>query len=186
MPIFFESTADSIPDDPGEVVTYVARLAVDAGDVRAQAFELAYDFLVATVEVIDVVEHGRPVGAEGSDHERRAGADVGHRDRASVQRAGSGDDGAKVGGLDVFEHTLAPGRGDGEGVGSRLDVVGDHAMGGTAQLRDAFDLQHIGANSVDPGPHLAEEHGQVDDMRLAGRVVDGGDRSEERRVGKGC
>ena len=48
-------------------------------------------------------------------------------------------------------------------------------MGGTAQLWDAFDLQHIGADSVDPGPHLAEEHGQVDDMRLAGRIVDGGD-----------
>ena len=83
--------------------------------------------------------------------------------------------GPKVGGLDVFEHTFAAGRGDGERVRSRLDVVGDHAVRGTAQLRDAFDLQHIGADPVDPGPHLAEEHGQVDDMRLAGRVVDGGD-----------
>src|SRR5437870_4584268 len=64
MPIFFESTADSIPDDPGEIVPNVARLAVDAGDVRADASELAHDFLIATVEVIDVVEHGRPPGAE--------------------------------------------------------------------------------------------------------------------------
>src|SRR5712691_2970706 len=92
MPIFFESTADSIPDDPGEIVPNVARLAVDAGDVRAQAFELAHDFLIATVEVIDVVEHGRPPGAESSNHERRAGADVGHRDRPAMQLAGTGDD----------------------------------------------------------------------------------------------
>src|SRR5437016_3238646 len=262
MPIFFESTADSIPDDPGEVVTYVARLAVDAGDVRAQAFELAHDFLVATVEVIDVLEHGRPLGAEGSDHERGAGADVGHRDRASMQRAGTGDDGAaaldvdirpelaklwhvlesvfkdgfrymaasvrlrhqadegrlqvgrkpgvgpgrhvdrlqvavaphpqtvhpifdldagrpqlehhgpKVGGLDVFEHTFAAGRGDGERVRSRLDVVGDHAVRGTAQLQDGFDLQHIAADPVDPGSHLAKDHGQVDVVRRRGPGVE--------------
>src|SRR5256885_3998793 len=99
MLFFFEGTADSFPDARGEVVRYVARLAVDAGDVRAKAFELAHDFLVATVEVIDVVEHGRPLGAEGGDHERRAGADVGHGNRASVQRAGTGDDGAAA--LDV-------------------------------------------------------------------------------------
>src|SRR3989442_329814 len=264
IPIFFDSTVDSIPDNPGKIVADVT-LALDAGDMRAQAFELAHDFLVTTVEVIDVVEHRRPVGAEGGDHERRAGSDVRHRDRAPVQRAGTGDDGAaaldvdirpelaklghmlksvfedgfrymapsvrlrhyadegrlqvgrkpgvgpgrhvdrlqlavaphpetvhpifdldasrpqledhgtKVGGLDIFQHTLAAGGRDRERVGSRLDVVGDHTVGRATQFVDAFDLQHIGADPVNPGSHLAEEHRQVDDVRLACRVVDGGD-----------
>src|SRR5712691_10760675 len=80
MPIFFESTAGSIPDDPGEIVPNVARLAVDSCDVRAQSLELADDLLVATIQVVRIVEHGGPPGAERGHHERRAGADVGHRD----------------------------------------------------------------------------------------------------------
>ncbi len=48
-------------------------------------------------------------------------------------------------------------------------------MGRAAQVGDALDLEHIGADPVDPGPHLAQEHRQVDDMRLAGRVMDGRD-----------
>src|ERR1700694_1727485 len=94
MPIFFESTAASIPDDSGEIVTGVAGLAVDTCNVRTQLLELADDVLVTTIQVIDVVEHGRPVGTERGDDERRARSDVGHRDRTAMQRAGPGHDGA--------------------------------------------------------------------------------------------
>jgi hypothetical protein len=83
--------------------------------------------------------------------------------------------GPKVGRLDVFEHSLTAGGGDGECIGPRLDVVRDHAMGGAAQLRNAFDHQHVGADPLDPGSHLAQEHRQVDDVRLTGRVVNGRD-----------
>src|ERR1700693_5821723 len=82
--------------------------------------------------------------------------------------------GPEIRGRDVFEDCLAAGGRNREGVGTRLDVVGDDAMGRTAELGHALDLQHIGANSVDLSAHLAEEHRQVDDMRLTGGVVDGG------------
>src|SRR5712691_1249406 len=101
MPIFFESTAGSIPDDPGEVVTNVAGLAVDSRDVRAQTLELAHDVLVATIEVVDVVELGGPFRTEGGNHERRAGSDVGHPDGATVQRVGPGHDRAAAFHVDV-------------------------------------------------------------------------------------
>src|SRR6202022_3768437 len=39
------------------------------------------------------------------------------------------DHGPKVGGLDVFEHSLTACGSDGECIGPRLDVVRDHAMG---------------------------------------------------------
>src|SRR6202022_3906961 len=73
------------------------------------------------------------------------------------------------------EHALPTGGRDRERIGPRLDVVGDHAMRGATQIGDALDLQHVGTDPVDPGPHLAEEHREVDDVRLAGRVVDGRD-----------
>src|SRR4029077_7474487 len=99
MPIFFESTAASIPDDPGEIV--VARLAVDPGDVGTQGLELAHDVLVAAIQVIDVVEHRRPPGTEGGNYKRRAGADVGHGDRPAMQRAGPRDNRAATLHIDV-------------------------------------------------------------------------------------
>src|SRR5260370_40947796 len=86
MRFFFESTPASIPDDPGEIVTDVA-LALDPRAVRTAALELAHDVLIATVQVIDVVEPGGPVAAEGGDDERRAGSDVGDGGRAAMQRA---------------------------------------------------------------------------------------------------
>src|SRR5438132_69824 len=92
MPIFFESTADSIPDDPGEVVTNVARLAVDSCDVRAQTLELAHDFLVAAIEMINILENRGPPGGEGGHDERRTRADVGNGDRPAMQHAGAGHD----------------------------------------------------------------------------------------------
>src|SRR6202163_342501 len=101
MPIFFESNAASIPDDSREIVTGIAGLADHPRDVRTQPLELADDVLVATIQVIDVVEHGRPVGTERGDDERRAGPDVGHRDRAAMQRTGPGHDGAAALDVDV-------------------------------------------------------------------------------------
>src|SRR3989442_10016259 len=253
MPIFFDSMPDSSPDNPGEFVADLT-LAVDAGDMRAQPLELADDLLVATIQVVRIVEHGGPPGAEGGHHERRAGADVGHRDRPATQLAGTGDDraatlhndvrpqlakfwdmleavfeyglrnmaapvrlrhqadkgrlqirresgvrpgrhvdrlqvavalhpeavrpvlhldagrpqlehhGSKVGGLDVFEHALPTGRRDRKRIRSRPDVVGDYAGGGAAELGDAFDLQHIGTDPVDPAAPLAKEHRQGADV----------------------
>src|SRR5207237_9277458 len=56
-----------------------------------------------------------------------------------------------------------------------LEVVGDDTVGRAAQLGYALDLQYVGANPLDAGPHLAQKKCQVDDVRLAGGVVDGGD-----------
>src|SRR3989442_6809010 len=100
MPIFLESTAASIPDDTGEIVTDLT-LALDAHDARPQALELAQDFLVATVQVIDVVERGGPIGTERRHHKGRAGSDVGDGDRAAVERAGPRHDGAAALDVDV-------------------------------------------------------------------------------------
>src|SRR3977135_392151 len=101
MPIFFESTAASIPDDPGEIVPSIARLALDARDLRTQALELVDDILVATVQVIDVIQRGGPAGGEGGDDQGRAGPDVGHRNRCAAKRAGPGHDGAAALYIDV-------------------------------------------------------------------------------------
>src|SRR5260370_24422324 len=100
MRFFFESTPASIPDDPGEIVTDVA-LALDPRDVRTEALELAHDVLIATVQVIDVVEHGGPVGAEGGDDECRAGSYVRDGDQAAMPRAGPLHDRATALGVDV-------------------------------------------------------------------------------------
>src|SRR6202022_2650596 len=100
MPIFFESTAASIPDDPGEVVTDVT-IALDAGDVRPEPLELAHDFLVAAVQVIDVVERSGPLGTEGGDPQRSTGPDVGHRDGAAAQHIGPRHDCAAALNIDV-------------------------------------------------------------------------------------
>src|SRR5438093_1669724 len=63
MPIFLESTVTSIPNDPGEIWPDLG-LAVDPRDMRAESLQLGHDVLVTAVQVIDVVEHRRPFGAQ--------------------------------------------------------------------------------------------------------------------------
>src|SRR5205823_11784609 len=72
-------------------------------------------------------------------------------------------------------YSLTTRRRDGDRVGPGLDVVGDDAMRRAAQLGYALDLQYVRANTLDPGPHLAQKKCQVDDVRFAGGVVDRGD-----------
>src|SRR5438093_13768561 len=91
MPIFLESTVTSIPYNPGEIGADL-RLTVDPRDMRAQSFQLGHDVLVAAVQVIDVVEHGRPFGTQAGDDEGGAGTYIGDVDRAAVECVGTGDD----------------------------------------------------------------------------------------------
>src|ERR1700737_4929497 len=150
MRIFFESTAASIPDDPGEIL--VGYLAVDPGDVRTEGLELAHDVLVAPIEVIDVVEPRRPPSTEGGNHKRRARADVGHRHRAAMERAGPRHDRAATLHIDVgpelaqFRHVL-------EAVFE--DSLGD--MAPSMRLRHQADkgsLQVGRESGMRPGRHV--------------------------------
>src|SRR5437870_3530200 len=100
MPIFLESTATSIPDDPGEIWPDLG-VAADPRDMRAESLELSHDVLVAPVQVIDVVEDRRPFGAESGHHQGGTGTDIGHIDRAAVERAGARDHRAAAFHVDV-------------------------------------------------------------------------------------
>src|SRR2546428_11578828 len=100
MPIFLESTATSIPDDPGEIRPDLG-LAVDPREMRAESLELGHDVLITAVQVIDAVEHRRPFGAQRRHDEGGAGTDIGHVDRTAVQRAGAGDHRAAAFNVDV-------------------------------------------------------------------------------------
>src|SRR5437763_1149623 len=86
MPIFFDSTRRSIPDDPREIRPLLG-FSAHPSDVRAHLLKLAHHVLVAAVQVIDVLERGRPLRAKGSDHERSARANIGDRHRSTVERA---------------------------------------------------------------------------------------------------
>src|SRR2546421_10964739 len=98
MPIFLESTVPSISNDPGKVRPRLG-LAGDPRDVGSKPFELAHDVLVAPVEVIDIVERGRALGAQGGHHESRARTDVGYGHRGTMERGRPGDDRAAA--LDI-------------------------------------------------------------------------------------
>src|SRR2546425_902825 len=100
MPIFLESTVTSIPNDPGEIWPDLG-LAVDSRDMRAESLQLGHDVLVAAVQVIDVVEHRRPFGAQRRHDEGGARPNVGHADRTAVERAGAGDHRAAAFHVDV-------------------------------------------------------------------------------------
>src|SRR5438876_2129143 len=91
MPIFLESTATSIPYNPGEIWADLG-FTVDPGDMCTESFQLGHNILVAAVQVIDVVEDRRPLGAEGCHDEGGAGTDIGDVDRAAVECVGTGDD----------------------------------------------------------------------------------------------
>ena len=115
-------------------------------------------FLVATIQVIDVVEHGRPPGTERGDHESRAGSDVGHADGGAVQHTGAGDDGTAALHVDV-RAKLAELRDVLEAVFE--DGFGDHAA--SVRLRHQADegrLQVGWESGMRPG-------GDVDRLQAA-------------------
>src|SRR5207248_1855110 len=85
------------------------------------------------------------------------------------------DEGLQVRRLEVFEQDLTARGGRRDRVGSGLDVVGDHPVGRPAELPDALDLEDVAADSTNAGAHPPQEEGEIDDVRLAGRVMDGCD-----------
>src|SRR5437867_12982499 len=89
MPIFLESTATSIPYNPGEIWADLG-LTLDPRDMRTESLQLRHNILVAALQVIDVVEDRRPRGAEGCRDESGAGTDIGGVHRAGGARGGSG------------------------------------------------------------------------------------------------
>ena len=63
-------------------------------------------------------------------------------------------------------------RRDGESAG--LDAVRHHAIADALQSRYPVDLDDGGAGAPDLGAHLAQELGQVDDLRFRRGVLDDG------------
>ncbi len=74
--------------------------------------------------------------------------------------------------LEYLHLPLRDGGGDGEGAG--LDAVGDDAIGDAVQLAYAVDLDSVGAGAGDLGAHLVEHLRQAGDLRLGGRIHQGG------------
>ncbi len=62
----------------------------------------------------------------------------------------------------------------GDDEGTRLDAVADHAVRDGMELLDALDLHDRGAGAGDLGAHLVQHVREVDDLGLAGSVVDDG------------
>ena len=79
------------------------------------------------------------------------------------------------------EHGAAARRGHGGEVGAGFDAVRHHAVGGAMQPLDAFDDDAIGACAADARAHRAKARGEVDDLRLARRVLQHGRAGGERR-----
>src|SRR4029450_2010182 len=61
------------------------QLGRDSFDARAEAAQARIDRLVAAIDVANVVDLARPVGADGGDQHRHAGADIGRRQALAAQ-----------------------------------------------------------------------------------------------------
>ena len=80
-----------------------------------------------------------------------------------------------------LEHHVAAGHRDAHRIGPGLDAVGDDAVMGAVQLGDAGDLDRRRAGALHLGAHLEQAVGDVDDLRLARRIVDDGGALGQRR-----
>src|SRR5262245_59797756 len=58
----------------------------DAANLCADALELLFNPLIATVDVVNAVENGLAISHEGRDHERCRGAKIGALHRGRTQR----------------------------------------------------------------------------------------------------
>src|SRR5690606_37594795 len=74
----------------------------------------------------------------------------------------------------ILNDDVAPGNDTGDGVGPSLDAVGHDAAGGAVQVRDAVDIEDLGADPLDARPHAVQHVGQVLHLRFGGGVDDGG------------
>ncbi len=72
----------------------------------------------------------------------------------------------------ALQQHVAAGHGGRHGVGAGLDAVGQHAMLGAAEPRDALDLDHRRAGALDLGAHFHQKIGQIANFRLARGVAD--------------
>ena len=69
------------------------------------------------------------------------------------------------------ELDLAAGDRRREHVGAKFDPVGDHRMGGAVEPLHAADLDGVGALAVDLGPHAPQAAREIDDLGLAGGIL---------------
>jgi hypothetical protein len=67
------------------------------------------------------------------------------------------------------------GHGGGDGVGAHLDAIGDHRVGRAVQTGDTGDRHGRRARPLDLGAHGVQAFLQVDQLGLAGGVVQDGD-----------
>ena len=74
--------------------------------------------------------------------------------------------------IDALDPHRAAGDGRRVGPGPADHPVADRAVGGRVQHVDTLDGDGRGAGAGDLGAHLVQQHGQVDDLRLPGGVVD--------------
>ena len=76
-------------------------------------------------------------------------------------------------GARVLEQHVAAGHGDRHGVGAGLDAVGQHGVARAVQARDALDRRCARCRRPRScAPILIEAVGEIDDLRLARRVLD--------------
>src|SRR5439155_7715344 len=68
--------------------------SLDTFDVRAERAQPLVDALVTLVDLVGVADRRRALRAEGRDHHRHAGANVGARHALAVQARGARDDDA--------------------------------------------------------------------------------------------
>ncbi|QTK79652.1 SDR family oxidoreductase [Agrobacterium tumefaciens] len=80
-----------------------------------------------------------------------------------------------------FQHHVTPGHRDRHGVGARFDAVWQNTVARAGKRGDTFDGDGGGAGAFDLRAHRDEAVGEIDDLGLAGGVVDDGG-----AAGKAC
>ncbi len=88
---------------------------------------------------------------------------------------------SRHGRVEAVDGHVAAGRDAGQQVGAGLDAVGDDLVNGAVQLVAALDRDRAAARPVYVGAHRHEELGEIDDLGLAGGVVDHGGAAGGRR-----
>src|SRR5215470_5726027 len=75
-------------------------------DLRSQRSELAFDALVAAIEMVDAVDCRLALGHEAGDHQPRGRAEVGRHHIGALERMDALDDGRAALDLDVGAEAL--------------------------------------------------------------------------------
>src|SRR5450631_3336553 len=172
-----------------DVMAIDPRLRTEAGELLNGAKARLEDVLgnhraAAGHRVVDEGE-GLQVGrkpwvGQGGDVERRWTPRCCHPEPAISHRDVRTSIGQQVQGrAHVCRHRtdhfhVTTGRGSGERPGTCRDTVGHHLVGDGVQGADALHHDHRCSGALDPGTHLGQERGDVDDLRLARSVCHGG------------